>query len=130
MNIEHFDDLLALARVQPERQRLLMIFTAAECEADATPEQRAAHTAGEGGVLRPLMCVDKDPAELAGFDALAAEARHAGPPWSLMFAAALAGDTDGSEVERVLESLVRRIETGEIGGLIPFNAEGRALQLY
>ena len=62
MNIEHFDDLLAMARAQREPQRLLMVFTTAECEADATPEQRAAHAAGSGGVLRPLMCVDKDPA--------------------------------------------------------------------
>lgn len=42
MNIEHFDDLLAMARAQREPQRLLMVFTTAECEADATPEQRAA----------------------------------------------------------------------------------------
>ena len=39
MNIEHFDDLLALARAQAqaEPQRLLMVFTAAECEPDAPP---------------------------------------------------------------------------------------------
>jgi hypothetical protein len=131
MNIEHFDDLLALARAhaQAEPQRLLMVFAAAEIEPDATPAQRAVFEAGQGGVLRPLMCVDKDPADLADFAALAAEARHAGPAWSLMFAAALAGSSSPKEVERMLEVLVKRVETGELAGLIPFNPAGEAVQL-
>ncbi|PZP27359.1 MAG: ribonucleotide reductase subunit alpha [Roseateles depolymerans] len=127
MNIEHFNDLLAMARDQPEPQRLLMVFATAECEPDATPAQRAAHAAGEGGVLRPLMCVDKDPAELVDFDALAAEARHAGPAWQLMFTAALVGRTTASEVGRMLELLVKRVETGEFGGLLPFNPAGEVV---
>lgn len=131
MNIEHFNDLLALARAQAqaEPQRLLMVFTAAEIESDATPAQRAAHEAGQSGVLRPLMCVDKDPAEIADFAAIAEEARHAGPAWSLMFAAALAGRSSAKEIERMLELLVKRVETGELGGLIPFNTAGEAVQL-
>lgn len=129
MNIEHFNDLLAMARIQREPQRLLMVFTAADCDPDATPAQRAAHAAGEGGVLRPLMCVDKDPAELADFDALAAEARQAGPAWQLMFAAALAGRTTASEIQRMLELLVKRVETGEFGGLVSFNPAGEAVLL-
>lgn len=127
MNIEHFDDLLAMARAQPQPQRLLMVFTTAECEPDATPAQRAAHAAGEGGVLRPLMCVDKAPEELSDFAALAAEARDAGPPWSLMFTAALAGETTSSEIQRMLDLLVKRVEAGEFGGLLPFNPVGEAV---
>jgi hypothetical protein len=127
MNIEHFDDLLAMARAQREPQRLLMVFTTAECEADATPEQRAAHAAGSGGVLRPLMCVDKDPAELADFAALSAEAREAGPAWQLLFTAALAGRTTASEIQRMLDLLVKRVEAGEFGGLLPFNPAGETV---
>jgi len=127
MNIEHFNDLLAMARAQPEPQRLLMVFATAECEPDATPAQRAAHAAGEGGVLRPLMCVDKDPAELKDFEALAAEASQAGPAWQLMFTAALAGRTTASETQRMLELLVKRVETGEFGGLLPFNPAGETV---
>jgi hypothetical protein len=129
MNIEHFDDLLAMARAQPEPQRLLMVFTAAECEPDATPAQRVAFESGEGGVLRPLMCVDKDPAELENFQALVAEAQLAGPNWQLMFAAALAGSASAAEIARLLELLVKRVETGELQGLIPFNPAGEAVQL-
>lgn len=127
MNIETFDDLLATARGQREPQRLLMVFTTAECEADASPAQRAAHAAGEGGVLRPLMCVDKDPAEVKDFRSLADEARQAGPAWQLMFTAALAGRTTASEIQRMLELLVKRVETGEFGGLLPFNPAGEAV---
>ena len=127
MNIEHFDDLLAMARRQSEPQHLLMVFTSAECDADATPKQRAAHSAGVGGVLRPLMCVDKDPAELKDFRSLAAEARQAGPAWQLMFTAALAGRTTASEIKRMLELLVKRVEGGEFGGLLPFNVDGEAV---
>jgi len=130
MNIEHFDDLLAMARAQPEPQRLLLVFATAECEADATPEQRAAHAAGAGGVLRPLMCVDKDPAELADFATLAAEARvasSAGPAWQLVFTAALSGRTSDGEVQRMLDLLVKRVEAGEFGGLLPFDTAGEAV---
>lgn len=127
MNIEHFNDLLAAARAQREPQRLLMVFATAECDADATPEQRAAHAAGNGGVLRPLMCVDKDPAELADFAALAAEANAAGPVWQLVFTAALAGRTTSSEIQRMLDLLVKRVESGEFGGLLPFNPAGEAV---
>ena len=80
-------------------------------------------------MLRPLMCVDKDPAELADFATLRQEAEQAGPPWTLMFAAALAGPIDAAEVQRVLDLLVKRVETGELGGLIPFNTAGDAVQL-
>ncbi len=129
MEIACFDDLLAAARAQPEPQRLLMVFAAAECEPDANAAQRAADAAGEGGVLRPLMCVDKDPTELVDFAALKSEAAQAGPPWTLMFAAALAGHIDATEVQRVLDLLVQRVETGELGGLIPFNTAGDAVHL-
>lgn len=92
-----------------------------------TPEQRAAHAAGAGGVPRSLTCEDKDPAELADFAALAAEARHAGPAWHLVFTAALAGRTNPGEVERLLELLVKRVETGELACLLPFNPGGEAV---
>lgn len=129
MDIACFDDLLAAARAQGEPQRLLLVFAGADCEPDASPAQRAAHAAGEGGVLRPLMCVDKDPAALADFGALQAEARRAGPPWTLLFAGALSGPHSETEVQHLLERLVKRVETGAFDGLIPFNASGQAVRL-
>lgn len=129
MDITCFDDLLAAARSQPEPQRLLLVFAAAECEPDASPAQRTAHREGQGGVLRPVMCVDKSPSELADFAALCREAGQMGAHWSLVFAGALSGRADAAEVQRMLELLVKRVETGEFGGLIPFDAAGDAVQL-
>lgn len=90
-SISSFDDLLRSARQQPQPQRLLFVFVAAELPDDATADQRAGFEAGEGGALTPLMCVDKAPDELPSFDALADEARQFGQPWILVFAAAMSG---------------------------------------
>ena len=95
MNISHFNDLLTGARGQPERQRLLLVFAGASLPTGATAEQKARFEAGESGELAPLMCVDKDPAEIADFAALAGEAATLGADWALVFAAALSG-TGGS----------------------------------
>ena len=91
MNISHFNDLLAAARQQPQAQRLLFVFAGATLPAHATTEQRAAFEAGESGELAPLMCVDKNPTDIIDFAALVAESAAAGPPWALVFAAALSG---------------------------------------
>ncbi len=91
MEISHFNDLLAAARQQPDAQRLLMVFAAASLPPDATAEQRVRFEAGESGELAPLMCVDKDPADLKDFAALQAEALSMGQDWALVFAAAMSG---------------------------------------
>jgi len=133
MNIETFDQLLAAARAQPTPQRLLMVFAGAELSADASPAQRAAFEAGVGGELTPLMCVDKSPAELASFAALCEEARRIGPPWQLVFAAALSGRPgqllDEQAAEAPLQQMVEAVRTGRLAGLIPFDTQGNAVQL-
>jgi hypothetical protein len=133
MEISHFNDLLGVARTQPERQRLLLVFAAATLPAGATAEQRARFEAGESGELTPLMCVDKDPAALADFAALAAEAATAGPPWALVFAAALAGaggrPPSDSQVDAALQRMVEAVKAGDLSGLIPFDRQGEVVQL-
>src|SRR6185312_6055623 len=91
MDIASFDELLQAARAQPEPQRLLLVFAAAELPEDASAEERRRFEAGEGGALAPRMCVDKTPAELSGFAALLNEARAFGDDWVVVFAAALSG---------------------------------------
>ena len=83
MEISHFNDLLAAARGQTERQRLLLVFASASLPAGATAEQKARFEAGESGELAPLMCVDKDPGQLADFAALVDEASTLGSDWAL-----------------------------------------------
>lgn len=133
MNIQTFDDLLAAARQQPDPQRLLLVFVGASLPADATAEQRACHAAGESGELTPLMCVDKDPGEIADFAALAEEASGMGADWRLVFAAALAG-TGGrlpgrSEVDSALQRMVESVKLGRVASLLPFDCQGDAVLL-
>jgi hypothetical protein len=133
MEIRHFDDLLRAARAMPEAQQLLFVFAGAELPANATAQQRAEFEAGEGGELAPLMCVDKPAAELASFDALAAEAAVAGPPWAIVFSAALAGR--GSEapgagaIDAALQQMVDSIKAGRIESMLPFDRDGIPVQL-
>jgi hypothetical protein len=133
MEISHFNDLLAAARAQTERQRLLLVFASASLPAGATADQKARFEAGESGELAPLMCVDKDPGELADFAALVDEASTLGSEWALMFAAAMSG-TGGrppsdSQIDAALQRMVEAVKSGELSGLIPFDRKGEAVQL-
>lgn len=133
MEISHFNDLLAAARQQPDAQRLLMVFAAATLPPDATAEQRARFEASESGELAPLMCVDKDPADLEDFAALRAEASAMGQEWALVFVAALSGQgrlaPASTQVEAALTRMVELVKTGQLSGMIPFDQQGEAVQL-
>jgi hypothetical protein len=133
MNIESFDDLLQAARAQAEPQQLLFVFAGAELPAGASAAQRASFDAGEGGELAPLMCVDKPAAEIGNFAALAAEAAGAGPPWAIVFTAALSGH-DGqlpsaAQADAALQHMVDSIKSGRLEGMLPFNRDGEPVQL-
>ena len=133
MDITTFDDLLLAARQQPEPQRLLLVFAGASLPPDASAEQRAEFEAGEGGELAPLMCVDKDPHALTSFAALATEAETLGPPWSLLFAAALAGRAplppSDSQVDAALQQMVEAVRVGDLARYLPFDRGGNAVRL-
>jgi hypothetical protein len=128
VSIRCFDDFLDIARREPDPQRLLFVFAGAELPEAATAAQMVAFEHNEGGELTPLMCVDKAAAELRDFDALASEAELAGPPWSIVFAAALSGRSgiapSASEIERSLQKMVDSIKTGELQSTLPFDREG------
>ena len=133
MQLQSFQDLLHAAAAQPEPQRLLLVFAGASLPDDATPAQRAAFEAGEAGALAPLMCVDKAPAELADFSALVAEAQAFGPPWVLVFAAALGGQGGqppaAAAVDAALQRMVESVRVGDIGRFLAFDRDGQAVQL-
>jgi hypothetical protein len=128
----HFDQLLQAAAAEPQPQRLLFVFARAELPDDATPVQRRRFDAGGGGHLVPLMCVDKGTGELAGFDQLFAESQQAGPSWSVVFAAALAGrdgvEPSARQVELALEKMVEQVRSGAIANLLALDSSGQPLQ--
>ncbi len=133
MDISTFDDLLLAARQQPQAQRLLLVFAGASLPEGASAAQRARFEAGESGELAPLMCVDKDPQALSSFAALAEEAARAGPPWALVFAAAIGGDAARppaeAEVTAALERMVEAVRGGDLERFIPFDRAGQAVRL-
>ena len=133
MNIASFDDLLQAARMQSEPQQLLFVFAGAELPAGASAAQRAQFDAGVGGELAPLMCVDKAADALAGFDALCAEAAQAGPPWAIVFTAALSGrggrPPSAADTDAALRHMVEAIKAGRLQGLLPFNRAGEPVHL-
>lgn len=131
MNISSFEDLLQVARQQPEPQRLLFVFADAELPADSTADQRARFQAGEGGALVPLMSVDKVPEELDTFAALVEESRQFGREWAVVFVAGLSG-RDGraptsAEAGRSLEQMIGAIQAGSFGAFMPFDRSGNPL---
>ena len=133
ITITTFADLLEAARQQDEPQRLLFVFAGATLPEGASAEQRARFEAGESGELAPLMCVDKDPATLSDFAALAAEAARVGPPWALVFAAGLAGRghqaPDPATVGAALQRMVDAVRAGDLDRFIAFDLQGQAVQL-
>ena len=131
--IASFDDLLRAARSQAQPQRLLFVFAGAELPANASPMQRAQFEAGEGGELAPLMCVDKSARELQSFDALAAEAARAGPPWAIVFSAAFSGrggqPPSAADTDTALQHMVEAIKAGRIDDMLPFDRNGAPVHL-
>jgi hypothetical protein len=129
MDISSFDDLLRAAREQPEPQRLLFVFAHAVLPDDSTPQQRARFEAGEGGVLAPLMAVDRTPEELGTFAALAEESRRFGPEWAVVFVASLPGRAGrpptSKEADQPLQRMIESIKAGAFGSFIPFDRQGR-----
>ena len=129
--ISSFDDLLRAAREQPEPQRLLFVFAAAELPDDCTPEQRARFETGEGGALAPLMSVDKTPDELGTFAELAEEARQVGPGWAVVFVASLPGRNGrvptSKDADQPLQRMIESIKSGSFGSFIPFNRQGEPM---
>ena len=132
MDITSFDDLLRAARGQPEPQRLLFVFAAAELPDDSTQEQRASHAAGQGGALVPLMSVDKDPDDLDSFASLAQESRQFAGDWTMVFVAGLPG-RDGraptsEEADCSLQRMIESVKAGLFGSYIPFDRQGRPVR--
>ncbi|OYT95637.1 MAG: ribonucleotide reductase subunit alpha [Pseudomonas sp. PGPPP3] len=134
MDIAQFADLLSAAKAQPEPQRLLFVFVAAELPEDATEAEKQQHAEQQGGSLRPVLCVDKLPAELEDFAGLLDESARTGINWDLVFVAGLSGRAgqapNSDEAEQPLKMMVGAIETGSIGNFIAFDRHGLPVSFF
>lgn len=134
MDIADFSSLLAAAKAQPEPQRLLFVFVAAELPEDATEQERQRHAEKQGGSLRPVLCVDKLPEELSDFAGLIAESSSIGVAWDLVLSAGLSGRAgmppSSDKAEQPLKMMVGAIEAGSIGNFLAFDRQGQALTFF
>lgn len=134
MQLNDFSDFLAAARVQDEPQHLLFVFAAAELPQKHSPGQKKRFDAGRGGSLAPVMCVDRNTAELASFAVLADESRQTGQPWDMVFVAALPG-RDGqqpatNDIERALKMMIDAVHRGAIDRFAAFDPHGEPVRFF
>ena len=132
MNISSYTDFLDAANSQPQPQRLLFVFAEAELPPQHTESQKQRFQQRQGGVLTPVMCVDKLPAEVASFAGLVEESQRTGQRWDIVFAAALsgrAGVAPGNDAaELPLKKMIEAIQQGSIGGFLAFDRGGELVQ--
>ncbi len=100
-----FQELLTMARYQPEPVKLLMLFTKANVE--------SAHNEVNKGVIEPVMCVDKLPAELIDFKTLCNEADAINKAWDLVFITSIAANVDASIIDKSMKAIVSDVQTGQ-----------------
>ena len=128
MNISSYADLLNAARLHPEPQRLLFVFTQPELPEGYTESQTQRFHAGEGGVLSPRMCTDKTLDELGDFSDLVEESRNTGQDWKIVFVAGLAGRggvmPSTEDAQAHLKQMVHSIQNGAISNYLAFDRDG------
>lgn len=133
MSLHDFADLLKASRQQPEPQRLLLVFAAAELPRDATAEETARFERGEGGALAPVVCVDKLPDEIESFPALLDESKRTGVAWNILFVASLPGRggfaPNADEAVQPLQMMVEAIKGGRVGEFLAVSRDGELVQL-
>lgn len=131
--LRDFADVLRAAADQPEPQRLLLVFAAAELPRDATATERERFERGEGGALAPRVCVDKLPEQIAGFEALVEESRRTGVDWDILFVAALGGRggfaPNSDEAVQPLKMMVEAIRGCRVGEFLAVDRHGGLVSL-
>ncbi|HEX2531449.1 MAG TPA: ribonucleotide reductase subunit alpha [Burkholderiaceae bacterium] len=128
MSLSSYADLLLAAQQQPEPQRLLFVFAAAELPAGHTAEQQERFQARQGGHLAPVMCVDKAPDDLANFAALVEESQKTGVYWDVVFVSSLSGRAgqapNRDEAVQPLKMMVDAIKRGSVKNFAAFTRNG------
>ena len=128
-----FDEFLAIARQQPEPQRLLLVFAKAGIEVDATPAERAAFERGEGGVLSPAVCVDRLREEVGSFGSLLEASTQAIEPCDILFVATMDGRgghvPNSDEAVQPLRMMVEQIKGGRVSQLLAVDRSGSLVML-
>lgn len=84
---------------------------------------------GQGGTLKPIICVDKNVDDLSTFTALVEESKQMQQEWSIVMTAALNGANgqyaSGTITDKALDMMVRTVESGgDLSHYVAFDIEG------
>lgn len=133
-SISSYSDLLDAAKAQSEPQRMLFVFASAGLPEGPTEDQKNRHSAGQGGTLSPVMCVDKLPGELGTFSTLVEESRQTGLVWDIAFVSSLSGKAGiapcSDEAVQPLKMMVEAIQNGRIESFLAFNQDGELVRFF
>lgn len=124
--VTNFASLLSAAQQQPEPQRLLFVFLQASEVAERSGDE------GQRGLLKPIMCVDKNLPDLTTFAALAEESKSMGEPWEIALVTSLSGSNgqypDANTTDQALNMMVRTVESGgNLANYLAFDKQGGLL---
>lgn len=88
---------------------------------------------GQGGGLKPIMCVDKTLDELGSFAELVEESKQMEQDWKIVLVASLAGRNgtlpSSEETEYPLKTMVQTVESGgDLSRYMAFDRDGAPVQ--
>lgn len=123
-----FEQLLTMAKEQPQPQRLLFLFA----QADHNKSNKSKKM--QRGSLSPVMCVDKLIDELSSFDELVKEADSVASNWQFIFIAGLSGENNQAptteQAEPYLNKMTNDLTTGQnIGQYVVIDRAGDPIEM-
>ncbi len=133
VDIVDFKTLLMVGREQKEPQRFLFVFLKAALPKDVEGDEAERFHAGKGGVLQPIMCVDKPLDELTTFAELVKESESMEQDWHMVLVACLSGVGNmmptSAETDLQLKMMVQMVENGgDLSRYLAFDKNGDLLQ--
>ncbi|PHS70210.1 MAG: ribonucleotide reductase subunit alpha [Methylophaga sp.] len=133
VDIINYETLLITGKAQTEPQRFLFVFLKTSLPTDHEGDEEQRFQSGQGGVLQPLMCVDKPLDELTDFVDLVKESDAMGQDWQIVLVACLSGlggvMPSSTETELQLKMMVQRVENGgDLSRYLAFNKAGTLVQ--
>ncbi len=125
--------MLFTAKQQDEPQRLLFVFLKVSLPEDPNDEEANRFNSGQGGLLQPVMSVDKTLGELGSFSDLVAESEKTEQDWQIVLVASLSGRNGvAPNSEEAVEPLKMMMETvkngGDLSRYMAFDRDGTPLQ--
>jgi len=133
VDIINYETLLMVGREQAEPQRFLFTFLKASLPKDHEGDEAQKFQEGNGGILQPMMCVDKALDDLTTFSDLVKESENMEQEWQIVLVACLSGVAGSmpaaAEIELQLKMMVQMVENGgDLSRYLAFDREGTLIQ--